>query len=282
MKDGGSMKNQTCPLRALSPGGFTLIELVAVMAIALILAALTFGAYQNFCTKGKMTREIAAGKNLINAYQTYAAENDGNYLPGMDMTVTTLTLPSGKKLSPAHVCQRYPYRLAPYFDYQMKGVVLVNDNEKQIKETLGSMYEYGVSAFPTFGINYRFVGGYVSGSASGPAIQYPDECLSRSVQAVRPLLVFASGGTQDGGTKLDGYNILTPPRFTGQNWNGADWSKDSDPGSYGNVDARYDGKAVCVYSDGSVKLQTIADLRDMRVWSRRAAENDDAGYTVTQ
>jgi len=276
------MKNQTCPSRALSPGGFTLIELVAVMAIALILATLTFGAYQNFCTKGKMTREIAAGKNLINAYQTYAAENDGNYLPGMDMTVTTLTLPSGKKLSPAHVCQRYPYRLAPYFDYQMKGVVLVNDNEKQIKETLGSMYEYGVSAFPTFGINYRFVGGYVSGSASGPAVQYPDECLSRSVQAVRPLLVFASGGTQDGGIKLDGYNILTPPRFTGQNWNGADWSKDSDPGAYGNVDARYDGKAVCVYSDGSVKLQTIADLRDMRVWSRRAAENDDAGYTVTQ
>ncbi len=276
------MKNDTFHSRALSPGGFTLIELVAVMAITLILAALTFGAYQNFCTKGKMTREIAAGKNLISAYQTYAAENDGNYLPGMDMTVTTLTLPSGKNLTPAHVCQRYPYRLAPYFDYQMKGTVLVNDNEKQIKKTVGSMYEYGVSAFPAFGINYRFVGGYVSGSSSGPVIQYSEECLSRASQSGKPLLVFASAGVQDGGTKVDGYNILTPPRFTGQNWSGSDWKKDSDPGSYGNVDARYHGKAVCVYLDGSVKLQTIADLRDMRGWSRRAAENDDAGYTVTQ
>lgn len=259
-----------------------MIELVAVMGITLVLATLTFGAYQNFCTKGKMTREISAGKNLITAYQTYAAENDGNYLPGMDMTVTTLTLPSGKKLTPAHVCQRYPYRLAPYFDYQMKGTVLVNDNESQIKKTVGSMYEYGVSAFPAFGINYRFVGGYVSASSSGPSLQYPDECLSRASQAGKPLLVFASGGVQDSATKVDGYNILTPPNFTGKNWSSAVWSKDSDPGIFGNVDARYDGKAVCVYSDGSVKLQAIADLRDMRLWSRNAAERDDPDYTVTQ
>ncbi len=47
------MRKTTFHSRALSPGGFTLIELIAVMAIILILGTLTFGAYQNFCTKGK-------------------------------------------------------------------------------------------------------------------------------------------------------------------------------------------------------------------------------------
>jgi prepilin-type processing-associated H-X9-DG protein len=142
------------------------------------------------------------------------------------------------------------------------------------------MHDYVVSAFPAFGINYYFVGGCVSGTADAPSLIYPNECISRMAQGGSGILVFASGGTTDGITRVDGFNILTPPSLYGPSWSSTPWARNSDPGLYGNVDARHDGKAVCVFLDGSVKLLGIQELRDMRLWNRNAAEQGNRDYTV--
>jgi prepilin-type processing-associated H-X9-DG protein len=44
------------------------------------------------------------------------------------------------------------------------------------------------------------------------------------------------------------------------------------------VDGRFDGKAVCAFLDGSVRVLSIDDLRDMRLWSKNAAINNDPNY----
>jgi type II secretory pathway pseudopilin PulG len=271
--------------RPRSEAAFTLIELMSVVGISLVLLAVSVGAISKVNSQGKMAREIAAGRNLISAYHAYAADNDGRYLPGMDFTVSKVWFePYGRDISMMHAANRYPFRLAPYFNYSLKGTVFVNDIEKQIAKIANpgsSMHDYVVSAFPTFGINYYFVGGCVTGTAASPSLMYPGDCVSRQGMADRgSLLVFASGGSTDGSVRVEGYNILTPPRLFSSNWSSSPWSKGGDPGLHGNVDARYDGKAVCVFLDGSVQLKTIEELRDMRLWSRIAAENNDPDYQI--
>jgi len=245
---------------------------MVTIGVSAVLAAAGMGVLRGSMEKAKLTREIIAGRNLITAYQSAAVDNDGRFLPGMDYTVNSVWFePDKKNITTIHVPHRYPYRLAPYFDYRLEGTILVNDNKKQINQVVAG--EYGISTFPTFGMNYYFVGGLVT--ASG-AVQFPGDCVTRSGQGIRSVLVFASGGSG----AIDGYNILTPPRLYAQNWSAAAWSKSANPGNWGNVDARYDGKAVCVFLDGSVQLKTIQELRDMRLWSRMAAELDDPNYVI--
>jgi prepilin-type N-terminal cleavage/methylation domain-containing protein len=253
-------------------GGFSLIEVLVSVGVIAILAAAGAGVVQHCTGKGKMIREISAGKNLINAYQMAAADGDGRYLPGMDYTVNKVWFePEKREISTTHVANRYPYRLAPYFDYRLEGTILVNENKKQIDKIFAG--PYGISTFPAFGINYYYVGGLVTGTGD---VMLSDDCLTRTGHGLGSILVFASGGT---GT-VDGYNILTPPRIYGQNWSTSAWSENADPGNWGNVDARYEGKAVCVFLDGSIRMLSIDELKDMRLWSKNAAMTDDPNYSI--
>jgi len=47
-----------------------------------------------------------------------------------------------------------------------------------------------------------------------------------------------------------------------------------------HVDPRHDGRVLCVFLDGSVRTQTVDDLRDMRFWSKNAQLNDNPNYRV--
>jgi prepilin-type N-terminal cleavage/methylation domain-containing protein/prepilin-type processing-associated H-X9-DG protein len=262
--------------------GFALLELLVVIAIIAVLAGLAFPVYQSVLGKARMTREIQAGRSLMAAFAGAAADRDGQFLAGYDRTVTELILPNGNPVG-GPPAQRYPYRLAPYLGNRLDGTILVNNNARQIDTT----NTYLVSCFPAMGINYIFVGGDVS---SGGVITYPDDCITRMGNASGSPIVFASaggdGGASSGGGssasgKVDGYCILTPPNLAGPMWQTAKWKSSSSPASYGNVDARYGGKAVCAFLDGSVKLLRIEELRDMRLWSRGAIEQNNANYTVT-
>lgn len=263
---------------------FTLLELLVTIGVVFLLALAGIGACHGVFGKRSQIQEIAAGKTLITAYQTHAAENDGRYLPGMDFTVNKVFFPPyNRDISIMHAANRYPFRLAPYFAYSLKGAVLLENNRRAIEKLSPPgtpMHDYVVSAFPTFGINYYFVGGCLTGSAASPSLIYPGECISRASQGGKPLLVFASGGTTDGSIRMEGFNILTPPQLYSPNWSAGSWTKKSDPGLYGNVDARHEGRAVCVFLDGSLKLLTIEELRDMRLWNRNAAEQNDPDYTI--
>ncbi|MCX6935895.1 MAG: hypothetical protein NTZ01_06875 [Verrucomicrobia bacterium] len=183
---------------------------------------------------------------------------------------------NGKPLSRPEPKCRYPFRLAPYFNYQMEGTILVNRNEAQIIRQMGSSgtwYDYGLSAFPALGINRYLVGGRVGANGS---IDYPAECIQTLAQTEKSVIVFISAGI----TEVDGYEYVTPPNGPRGQWSSANWTKDSDPGNYGYVAARFDGKAVAGFLDGSVRILSLEELRDMRLWSKNAALANDPNYRV--
>ncbi len=255
--------------------------LIAV-GIIVFLCTLCMPVLSSFTKKGEMVREIQAGRTLATAYHAAAADNSGELLPGMDNSVPSVWFePKKANISTFHVPARYPLRLAPYMDYKLRGTILLNNNTKQVAKMYpesNPMYMYVVTCYPTFGINYEYVGGLklVDGE-----IYQASEVITRMAQVSgnSPLL-FASGGDVSGTTHIDGYNILTPPYEQEQKWASAPWKPESVPREYGNVDARYDGKAVCVFLDGSVRLHTIEELRDMRLWNKNAAVQDDPDYRI--
>lgn len=246
------------------------------VAILGLLAGVSGAAYQKVMGKASLAAEISAAKNLTQAYLLAASENSGRYLAAHDATAKNQTVlnAQGKPISMSEVKYRYPFRLAPYFNYQMDGTILVNRNEAQIIRQMGAsgtMYDYGLSVFPALGINRYLVGGNVNSSG---AVDYAGECIQTLGQAEKSVIVFVSGGSSE----VDGYEYVTPPNGPRGQWSSAKWTKNSDPSNYGHVGARFDGKAVAGFLDGSVKALSIDELRDMRLWSRNAALANDPNY----
>ncbi|WP_206170781.1 type II secretion system protein [Phragmitibacter flavus] len=251
--------------------GFTLIELLVVIGIIAILSSLGFAGTKVALQQAAKTREITAAKSLVGAYLTYPADNYGILLPGNDLTVGVIELPNGDAVhGPA--AQRYPYRLAEFFDYVMEGTVLVNRNASQFDKN----DHYLVSLYPALGMNHQFVGGSRSNGANPVSTS---DCLTSLSQASSAPLVFASASNGEmGEEQVDGYCFLTPPNLTGTNWKDIEWTSASSAKDYGHVDARYGGKAVCAFLDGAVRLHSIEELRDMRLWSHMAAAQDNPDY----
>jgi len=248
--------------------------MLVVIAVLGLLAGASMGAYQKTMAKASMGSEISAAKNLIQAYQIASVENGGRLLPAKDPAATGVKNANGQNISMAEVRSRYPFRLAPYFNYQLDGTVLVNRNESQIVKMMGSsglMYDYGVSVFPAMGINRYLVGGSISPSG---VVQYSEECVQSMAQTDQSVIVFVSAGNPD----IDGYEYVTAPLGPGGQWSSAKWSKGVDAGNYGHVDGRFDGKAVCAFLDGSVRVLSMDELRDMRLWSRKAALENNPAY----
>jgi len=272
---------EAMPRRAGLRAAFTLIELLVTITIVGILATLVVGGYGLVTQHARMAEEIAAAKTLVSAYSAYSVDNNGRLMPGYDRTIGEVRLPSGDTVG-GPTAQRYPYRLAPYFDYKMQGTILVNGNATKIQEA----DTYMVSCFPALGMNYIYVGGDYSAQGE---LTFAGECITELGQAKSSTLVFASAGSSGGDSptgsssgKMEGYCTLTPPQESGPMWQGAKWTKNSAPEDYGHVDARYNGKAVCAFLDGSVRALTIDDLRDMRLWSSKAAAANNPDYTVAR
>lgn len=245
---------------------FTLIELILTISIIAIIVVISIASYNTFFNKVSMAAEVYAGRNLITAYQKTAADNNGNYLPARDYTAKDVKDAQGNIISMKEMRSRYPFRLAPYFDYKMEGTILVNKNKSQIAKIFGTgpMYNYGLTIFPAMGINNTFLGGYKS---SNGKIMYQDESITSIANADKNIIAFVSAGVDD----IDGYEYVRPPYY---------WSDDEneDPSSNGFVDTRYNNKAVVVFLDSSIKMMGIGELKDMRLWSRKAAIENDQNY----
>lgn len=264
--------------------GFTLIELLVVVAIISVLAGIGSAALLSAGDNANTAAEVNAAKTLISAYQAATADNGGKFMAAVDEAAKKdeVLNADGKSVHP-QARARYPFRLAPYFNFAIDSALLVGRNKAQIMKVMnlsspsGMMYDYGVSAFPSFGINRYFVGGRIKNDG-GVVTNGPYADAIRSVaQSDRSIITFVSAGTSD----IDGYEYVNAPGGMGSSWSGADWTKDSDPGSYGHVHPRHGGKAIAAFLDGSTRLMTVKELRDMRLWSYRAAQEDNPNYTVS-
>ncbi len=266
------MPHSRSPRNVAGRAAFTLVELLVAVAIIALLAAGGAGLYQKTMDSAGAARETNAGRILISAYLQYAADHDGQLMVAhyegqvASGEIEEAVLPGGQTLG-AEVLHRYPYRLAPYFDYRMDGTILVNENRREIAKIGFPSAEYGNSLCPAFGINYYFVGGYKVDNVLAGA----DDCATRLSQVTRPssLLVFATAFQNIGSERVAGRYGVEPPQYRTQLWD-----------ENLHVDARHHGKALCAFLDGTLRSLAIEELRDMRLWSRRAAELDDPDYLV--
>lgn len=284
-------KSHTRNHEVLSRRGFTLIELLAVLGTTGVLAVLCIGAAQKALNSANKAREINAARVLVTALQLSAQENDGAYLPGMDYragsSANAVPKPGGGSVT-GHAAHRYAYRIAPYLGNQFDGTIFVNRNKNEIRKAAGTnatMYDYYVSTYPALGMNIYGVGGVVLADGS---ILYGSDCISRSANMRGSILAFASAGSGTGGARKHGFSYVSPPTMANdspicQTWGSAgSWSEGVDPMSYGFVDFRYDKKAVCAFLDGSVRMCSVDELQDMRLWTRSALEADDPNYKMVR
>lgn len=260
---------------------FTLVELLVVVGIICILAALVFPLWKNLESKMQVAAEISGARNAIRGWQSYASENNGmllrGYLSFADSMKAEVKNIKGQALS-FPVSARYVFRLAPYLSGQLKGSLLVNDQKKLTDD-------YSISMAPSFGLNLTFVGGdYGSGSDLIPSdasfATYGKFVVQRlhEIHSPSKLIVFASSRINEPDA-MDGYNAVKSPYLLEKRW--ADSYQEKQPYyDYGAIHPRFDGKAACAMADGHVALLAFEELFDMRRWSNQAAEADDPNWTL--
>jgi len=260
-------------LRHPKPTGFTLVELLVTVTIVAVLASLALAGVQSALESARKTEEIASARTLIQAYLNAAVSNNGRYLPGYDRTVSELELPDGRVIS-GPAANRYPFRMAAFMDHPVEDLVLVGKNQSQIDAS----NDYVVSLHPAFGINHLFVGGDVQADGS---VSFEADCVTTMARASSSPLVFASSGSEtESGEVIHGFNIISPPNTTSSIWSADGWREGANPGDYGNLHARYGGKVIAAFLDGSVRQHTIPELEDMRLWSVRAKAKNDPDYRI--
>ncbi len=176
---------------------------------------------------------------------------------------------------------------------------------------VGGGYEFGAYRGQSPGNDY---GGQSATPSGNPRVSGGQFYLRQSSDVRTPdqLLVFASarggdvstsssfwtwgGAKPDSGTVLPGYYIVTPPTPHPRGRGGFNapvtldwgWNRSTGaaatvnntfdakkpPSEWGMLDARHLRKVVTCQFDGSVRLQSLEQLRDMRKWANIASRED--------
>jgi prepilin-type N-terminal cleavage/methylation domain-containing protein len=257
---------------------FTLVELLVVIAVIGLLVGLATPVLGRARLAGQQASETAAAKSLITAYLAAAQDQNGVLLKGYDEEGVATDSQGNEFQSGSSQASRWPWRLAPYLNYQLEGAILVNERANSLDPNDPNQ-SYLVSASPSLGMNSSFVGGHENGQ---PAYSYVTNgtCVTRLAQAVKPsqLIVFSSARGVDPmrGKNVDGYYYVTSPQSSPR-WPST-WNTKGSARSYGQVRLAYSEKAVTAQLDGSVSLLNFSELRDMRRWANEAARQDNPNW----
>jgi prepilin-type N-terminal cleavage/methylation domain-containing protein len=308
-------RRRSATVRRRRPAGFTIVELLVVIGILTVLMGLLLPALRSFRNSARRTVELSAARQLMIAYQAYADSYKGMVLPGYLPGLPARDR-SGRKIAEMTTpvaAARYPWRLAPFLDYNFEGLY-VNEQGEALEEFRNDTanYMYVVSLFPSLGLNTTWVGGdkrhfgfpQKPGEGQDFFIPYGTFYITRLSESPHPdrQLVFASargcadipggGGGDQYSQVFEGYFEIQAPYFTESQ--GYLWSEEHDirdpvgcdagnagiaaPGDFGFVSLRYGGEAVTAFIDGHTGTLNKTQISDMRYWARDA-EREDWGLT---
>jgi hypothetical protein len=195
----------------------------------------------------------------------------------------------------------YPWRLAPSFDYQIEGAMLVNEQAAVKRDffqgalfdatspaELERAYTYVTNVAPTLGMN-ALIGGTRSGNFPVPIgnpkdfigmaykQSYGIDSIAREGQVTSPsdFIVFASArnGVFDGQYHEGYWNVR--PNALGNPGDAA--FDEAEASSFGGVDLRWNGKAVVGALDGSADLEGEAEL-DVATGDAQKGEGEAANW----
>lgn len=259
------------------PSGFTLVELLIVVSIIGVLSGTALAVMRGATSRARTLREVAAARQATAGYLLYAADHDGELLLGYQ-EAGSIAYPNGDQSSGPEA-NRYPWRLAPSINWNIDGVYLVNEAKRAVEQYAPNsfMYRYQVSLTPALGLNAYCVGGYQSAGGMFCA----NDVTTRLAQAERPgsLVAFASARTKTAAGPhtgdFAGSHYVRPPCLGGLRWASGAFDPNQASSDFGNVDFRNAGQATVAFLDGSVRMMTPDQLRDMRLWARNA---DSASY----
>lgn len=182
--------------------GFTVIELIVVIAIIAVLLSLVFVGMSGMRNAGARTESLNALRQMVGAYNAYSAEHRQHLMPGyvasnyigqgavnrMDLRVRESDIgalgSSSNLLDPQNLAG-YVWRLAPYLDnawhtlmtdYRDRGIVSslqaeFDDGVFGPSEATGN--QRGIASVPSFGLNSIFVGGDTSHGGDATAERHP-------------------------------------------------------------------------------------------------------------
>lgn len=244
--------------------GFTLVEILIVIVVISILIVIGLTSYNSYIDSAGKTKEIHAARALIAGFHAHAADNNGRLLEGMASNPKGVVDDKGKPVM-SHAARRYAWRLAPYIDYNVDSILMVNNTKAAPKED--PMYSYLVTVYTTFGMNTINVGGNFNGGMSPDnpraRARYGNFCVRNITQPHNPskLIVFATAKMSD-----------APHR-------GAFDVSSNGAGTTGKVDFRYGKKAIVANFAGNVELLNENEIKDMRRWSNVAAMQDNPNWS---
>jgi prepilin-type N-terminal cleavage/methylation domain-containing protein len=260
--------------------GLTLVELLVVVGILGLLMAVTLPVLSRSRRQARMTVELAGSRQLMQAYLMYAAENDGQLIPGHTSQAPALEDDLGRRLMHPEAAKRWPWRLLSETDCGLFGTILVNGQASELADRDAPLWSYMVSLTPTFGLNYYNLGGDLTAHGANNA----PGCIQRLSQATDSSrrIVFASSRSVGPSGVVEGYFKIVPPtkpfEYSASGWTTQPYDEAGEPAAWGYVHPRHFDTAIVGHLDGHSGRLSIDELRDMTRWSEPAARAGNTGW----